>query len=383
MTSVLPTSMLAAVWPGDAPELRIERIPVPTPRRDEVLIRVRSCGVCHTDLHVMKGEVRFPSPAVLGHEVSGTVAAFGDGTTDRRGLSVGDDVTGAFIMPCTTCDACQHGRDDLCASFFNQNRLNGTLYDGTTRLAREDGTPLAMYSMAGLAEYAVVPIAALAALPPGIALEEAAILGCAAFTAYGAVHRAAEIRPGESMAVVAVGGVGSGIIQVGRAAGAAPIIAVDVSDEKLEAARALGAHETVNSMTCDAVATVRELTGGRGVDAAFEALGRPATFNQAFRMLADGGRMVAVGIAAGVESAQVEITPLVRRGQRVIGSFGARTREDLGKVVGLAADGSFDLETAVTRRYALADADAAYQALARGEITGRAIVVMADVAADD
>jgi Zn-dependent alcohol dehydrogenase len=376
MPSAPPSTMLAAVWPGDAPALRIEEIPVPAPHRDEVLIKVRSCGVCHTDLHVMKQEVRFPGPAVLGHEVSGTVVAFGDGTTDRRGLTEGDDVVGAFIMPCTTCDACRRGRDDLCANFFGMNRLNGTLYDGTTRLARADGTPLAMYSMAGLAEYAVVPVAALAALPAGVPPEQAAILGCAAFTAYGAVHRAAEIQPGESMAVVAVGGVGSGIIQVGRAAGASPIIAVDVSDEKLAAARSLGADETVNSLQTDAVAAVRELTGGRGVDAAFEALGRPATFTQAFRMLADGGRMVAIGIAAGVESAQIEITPLVRRGQRVIGSFGARTREDLGRVVQLAVDGSFDLETAVTRRYPLADADAAYQSLARGEITGRAIVVM-------
>jgi Zn-dependent alcohol dehydrogenase len=378
MTDALPPTMLAAVWPGDAPELRIERIPVPTPKQDEVLIKVISCGVCHTDLHVLKGEVRFPGPAVMGHEVSGTVVAFGEGTSDRRGLAEGDAVVGAFIMPCTTCDACLRGRDDLCANFFDQNRLKGTLYDGTSRLSRSDGTPLAMYSMAGLAEYSVVPIAALAGLPAGLAPEQAAILGCAAFTAYGAVHRAAEIKPGESMAVVAVGGVGSGIIQVGKAAGASPIIAVDVSDEKLAAARALGADETVNSSEVDAVAAVRELTGGLGVDAAFEALGRPATFTQAFRMLADGGRMVAIGIAAGVESAQIEITPLVRRGQRVIGSFGARTREDLPRVVQLAADGSFDVETAVTRRYALADANEAYQALARGEITGRAIVAMQD-----
>ncbi|WP_205843936.1 zinc-binding dehydrogenase [Nakamurella deserti] len=378
MPDALPPTMLAAVWPGDAPELRLERIPVPAPRRDEVLIKVVSCGVCHTDLHVLKGEVRFPGPAVLGHEVSGTVVAFGEGTADRRDLTEGQAVVGAFIMPCTTCDACRRGRDDLCANFFNQNRLNGTLYDGTTRLAREDGTPLAMYSMAGLAEYSVVPIAALAGLPAGLAAEQAAILGCAAFTAYGAVHRAAELTAGESVAVVAVGGVGSGIIQVARAAGASPIIAVDVSAEKLEAARALGAHEVVNSSETDAVAAVRELTGGVGVDAAFEALGRPQTFTQAFRMLADGGRMVAIGIAAGVESAQIEITPLVRRGQRVIGSFGARTREDLARVVQLAADGSFDVETAVTRRYTLAEANEAYQALARGEITGRAIVAMQD-----
>jgi len=178
------------------------------------------------------------------------------------------------------------------------------------------------------------------------------------------------------VAVVAVGGVGSGVVQVARAAGADPIIAIDVSDEKLEAARRLGATHVVNSSGTDAAAAVRELTGGRGVDVAFEALGHPATFAQAVRTLADGGRMVAIGIGAGSAAAEVEITPLVRRGYTITGSFGARTREDLPAVVDLAHRREFDTVDLVTRRYGLDDADAAYRALSRGEITGRAVVVM-------
>jgi len=368
--------MRAAVLRPDSAELEVVEIPTPTPRAGEALVRVRACGVCHTDLHVIKGEVAFPRPAVLGHEISGTIVALGEGTTDARGLAPGDDVVGAFIMPCGECDACGRGRDDLCAAFFGQNRLRGTLYDGQSRLALPDGSFLAMYSMGGLAEYAVVPLTALTLLPDGLDPVAAAILGCAAFTAYGAVHRAGRVHPGESVAITAVGGVGSGVIQVAKAAGADPIIAIDVADDKLQAALRLGATHVVNSAAVDARTAVRELTGGRGVDVSFEALGHPATFRQAVDVLADGGRMVAIGIAAGAAAAEIEITPLVRRGYTVTGSFGARTREDLPAVVALAARGDFDATGVVTRHYPLDDVDTAYQALARGEITGRAVVVM-------
>jgi Zn-dependent alcohol dehydrogenase len=368
--------MKAAVLADGTGRLAMELIAIPVPRAEEALVRVTACGVCHTDLHVMKSEVAFPRPAVLGHEISGTIVAFGEGTIDRRELTVGDQVVGAFIMPCTRCPACLRGRDDLCEAFFGQNRLKGTLYDGASRLAMPDGSFLAMYSMGGLAEYCVVPLSALAKLPDGLDPVSCAILGCAAFTAYGAVHRAADVRPGESVAVVAVGGVGSGLIQAARAAGADPIIAVDVSAEKLEKAKLLGATQLVDSRELDAVAAVREMTRGRGVDVAFEALGHPATFRDAVRMLADGGRMVAIGIAAGAAAAEVDITPLVRRGYSIIGSFGARTRRDLPEVVRLAVEGHFSPADVVTRRYSLDNADDAYQALARGEITGRAVIEM-------
>ena len=376
MTPVPPMTMKAAVLRADGPGLEILDVPRPAPRAGEALVKIIACGVCHTDLHVMKGEVRFPRPAVMGHEISGTIVGFGADTEPTAALAIGDTVIGAFIMPCGDCPACSRGRDDLCAEFFGQNRLNGTLYDGESRLSMPDGSFLAMYSMGGLAEYAVVPITALTRLPDGLDPVTSAVLGCAAFTAYGAVHRAGTVRPGEAVAVVAVGGVGSGVVQMARAAGADPIIAIDVADDKLEAAARLGATHTVNSRETDAATAVRAITGGYGVDVAFEALGHPATFRQAIGLLADGGRMVAIGIAAGNAAAEVEITPLVRRGYTITGSFGARTREDLPAVADIAATGGFDTDRLVTRRYALDDADAAYQALARGEITGRAVVVM-------
>jgi Zn-dependent alcohol dehydrogenase len=371
-----PDTMRAAVWPGKGEDLQIEHIQVPRPQQGEVLVKVISCGVCHTDLHVMKGEVAFPSPAVLGHEISGTVVALGPDTAPVRGIEIGATVVGAFIMPCGQCRQCERGRDDMCLPFFAQNRLKGTLYDGTTRLYRKDGSALAMYSMGGLAEYSVVPINALAPLHGDIPEVSAAILGCAFFTAYGAVHQTAALQAGETVAVVATGGVGSSIVQLARAAGAETVIAVDISDKKLAAAQQLGADHGVNSATTDAVAAVRELTGGAGVDVAFEVLGRQQTFEQAVKMLADGGRMVAVGIAAGASAANIEITPLVRRGYRIMGSFGGRTRQDLPAVIDLAASGVFSVQDTVTRTYSLDDAGDAFEALARGEIQGRAVITM-------
>ncbi len=367
------TTMKAAVLEQAPGALHIEEIPVPEPLAGEVLVKVTACGVCHTDLHVIKAEVAFPTPAVLGHEIAGTVVALGPGVA---GPPPGTAVACAFIMPCGRCRPCAIGRDDLCDNFFAMNRLRGTLYDGTTRLRRTDGTPLAMYSMAGLAEYAVVPATDVFALPPGLPLAESSVLGCAVFTAYGAVRHGADLRGGERVGVVAAGGVGLNIIQIAAAFGASQVIAVDVRDDKLEAARRVGATDVVNSTEANATDRVRELTDGHGVDVAFEVLGRPATFTQALEIIGDGGRMVAVGIAPGRTAAPVEITRLVRRGLRIIGSYGARTRADMPEIIRLAARGTFRPETIVTKRYALSDVDGAYQALARGEIVGRAIVLM-------
>jgi S-(hydroxymethyl)glutathione dehydrogenase/alcohol dehydrogenase len=364
--------MLAAVLQEAGAPLQIERIPVPTPRRGEVLVQVAACGVCHTDLHVIKGEVAFPTPAVLGHEISGTVVATGEAVDAP---AVGTRVVGTFIMPCGVCEACLGARDDLCEKFFALNRLRGALYDGETRLFRDDGSPLAMYSMGGLAEYAVVPVTGVYPLPESVPILESAVLGCAAMTAYGALRHGAELRGGERVAVVGVGGVGSLVVQFARAQGALQVVAVDIGEEKLHAARELGATDVVDASAGDAVAAVVEATGG-GADVVFEALGREETFVQAVEMLRDGGRMVAIGIAPVGMRAPVEITRLVRRGLRIVGSYGARPRSDMPRLLALIERGVLQPHLSVTRRFALAEAPEAYAALDRREIVGRAIVTM-------
>ena len=285
--------MKAAVCVETGSPLVIEDIPIPEPRAGEVLVHNHACGVCHTDLHVMKGEVGFPLPGVLGHEISGIVAQVGAGVTN---VVPGDRVVGSFIMPCGRCENCGRGMEDLCSTFFEYNRLRGTLYDGETRLHRADGEPLSMYSMGGMAEYSVTPATSVFRLPDEVDLTASAILGCSLFTAYGAVRNVGGVRTGESVAVIAVGGVGQNIVQLSAVSGAESVIAIDVDDDKLDLARRMGATHTVNSARVDAADAVAEITGGRGVDVAFEALGSAGTTSLAVNISREGGRAVVVGI---------------------------------------------------------------------------------------
>jgi Zn-dependent alcohol dehydrogenase len=325
----------------------------------------------------MKGELPFSSPCVVGHEITGEVVDHGAHTpveiTNR--FPVGSHVVGAFIMPCGNCFYCVKGQEDLCEAFFAYNRAKGTLYDGETRLfLRGNGKPVYMYSMGGLAEYCVVPANALAVLPSTLPYTESAILGCAVFTAYGALRHAAEMRAGDSVAVIGVGGVGSSCLQIAKAFGASEVIAVDVLDEKLQSARTLGATHTVNAAKEDAVERIKEITDGRGVDVAVEALGKALTFSQCTKSVRDGGKAVMIGLAATNVIGEVDITRLVRRQVKIIGSYGARARQDLPQIVKLAESGAFNLQNTISRKCKFEEVNSAYEDLNQGKIVGRAVV---------
>ncbi|HLY09609.1 MAG TPA: zinc-binding dehydrogenase [Planctomycetota bacterium] len=365
--------MKAAILRALGSPLALEDIPKPSPRTEEVLIKVAACGVCHSDLHVMKGEIPFPVPCVLGHEVSGVVEEVGPGV---RGFKPGDPVVSSFILPCGRCPSCARGRDDLCETFFAMNRLKGTLYDGESRLRSADGSALAMYSMGGLAEFAVVTATDVFPVPADLPLGDLSILGCAVMTAYGAVKHQAEVKPGDTVAVIGVGGVGSNVVQLARLFGAAEVIAVDIRDDKLNEVKKLGATGAVNATVGDPVKQVLDLTRGRGVDVAIEALGRPDTVTSAFLMTRDGGRTVVIGLASGRAAASIEVTRLVRRSIRLTGSYGCRVRTDMPEIVSLAARGLIDVSKSISRRYRLEQCGAAYEALGRGEILGRAILTL-------
>jgi succinate semialdehyde reductase (NADPH) len=363
--------MRAAVLAGVGERLMIQEIPRPVPRYGEVLVEVSACGVCHTDLHVIRGEVAFPSPCVLGHEITGVIAEVGPGVQE---LTVGTPVACSFIMPCGKCRHCVRGWEDLCETFFSYNRLAGTLYDGESRLVDDTGAPLAMYSMGGLSEFAVVPATDVFPLPPELVGNDSAILGCSVFTSYGAVKNVANVGVGDTVAVVAVGGIGLNIVQMAAAFGASTIVAIDISADKLELARSMGATHTVDSSAVDAVAAVRGLTGGRGVDVAFEALGSAPTVETAIEVVDDGGRVVLVGIAPAGVTAKLDIARIVRRKINVLGSYGARARTDMPKVIDLVASGKLRVDRLITDRFTLDDAGEAYDRLGRREIVGRAVI---------
>ncbi|WP_432515064.1 zinc-binding dehydrogenase [Kineococcus sp. SYSU DK001] len=348
----------------------VEELLDPRPGPGEVLIDVAACGVCHTDLHARDGAVAFPVPAVFGHEVSGVVAEVGAGVTH---VGVGDRVVGAFIMPCGDCAMCGRGQEELCDRFFSHNRLNGTLYDGRTRLFTPAGEPVAMYSMGGLAQRAVIPALGVGRLPAGVPLADCAILGCAFLTAHGALVHVGDLRPGATLAVFGAGGVGLAVIALARALGAGRVVAVDLAPDKLEAARRAGADEVVDASRADPVAEVRRLTDG-GTDLALEVIGNPVTFRQATEVVRDGGRCVVVGIAPSGVTAEVEMTRLVRRKIQVMGSFGGRPRHDLPVLGELVAAGRLVPGDLISRRFSLDEVDEAYGSLARGESLGRTLV---------
>ncbi|KAF7840186.1 Alcohol dehydrogenase 1B [Senna tora] len=373
----LPSSMRGVVFWESGKPMTMEEFHIPRPKAGEILIKTKGCGVCHSDLHVIKNEIPFSSPCVLGHEVTGEVVEHGpltDSKTIER-LPLGSRVVGSFIMPCGNCSYCSKGHDDLCEAFFAYNRAKGTLYDGETRLfLRSSGKPVYMYSMGGLAEYCVVPANALSVLPDSLPYTESAILGCAVFTAYGAMAHAAEVRPGDSVAVIGTGGVGSSCLQIARAFGASDIIAVDIQDEKLQKAKTFGATHTVNASREDPIEKIIEITGGKGVDVAVEALGRPQTFSQCTQSVKDGGKAVMIGLAQAGAVGQMDINRLVRRKIKIIGSYGGRARQDLPKLVRLAETGIFNLANTVSRKYNFEEAGKAFEDLNQGSIVGRAVI---------
>jgi S-(hydroxymethyl)glutathione dehydrogenase/alcohol dehydrogenase len=380
----IPATMRAVVWRGetDPMKMKVETLVTPKPLKGEVLIKVHACGVCHTDLHVIKGEVPFPKPGVLGHEVSGVVVALGQGVA--RPDLLGQKVISPFIMPCGGCYFCKRGEEDTCEPFFALNRGKGQIYDdvstvpykGSTRLKTPEGEEVAMYSMAGLAEYCVTPITACFPLPEKLGstlFAESAILGCMFFTAYGVVHNAAKLQAGETVACIGCGGVGSAVIQIAKFVGASMIIAVDIGEEKLEAAKRNGATHTVDARE-DVPAKIAELTGGRKVDVCFEAIGLKKTFENSVMSVRDGGRAVYVGIADVKTKAEIPITHVVRRRISLIGSYGARATKDVPALLELTEKGGVDILSPISRRFSLDNANEAYALLMEGKILGRAIV---------
>ncbi|KAH7427071.1 hypothetical protein KP509_10G029000 [Ceratopteris richardii] len=375
----LPSTMRASVFWKPGSPMTIEELRMPRPKAGEVLIKTKACGVCHSDLHIIQNDQPFPLPAVLGHEVTGEVvehASLTDAATIKR-FPIGSRVVGAFIMPCGGCFYCVKGQEDLCETFFQYSRGKGTLYDGETRLfLSSTGKPIHMYSMGGLAEYCVVPAHGLAVLPDSLPFSESAILGCAVFTAYGALRNAADMRAGETIAIIGVGGVGSSCLQLARAFGGQTVIAVDIDEKKLEKAKALGATHTVNGLKENVPDKIKEFTHDRGVDIAIEALGNPKTFIQSTLAIRDGGRAVIIGLAPMGCMAEIDLVRLVRRQVKIIGSYGARARQDLPTILGLAEMGAFDIKSTVSEKHTLEEANSIYEALHRGQVLGRAIVEM-------
>ena len=286
---------LAAVLYQPKSPLSLETVEVAPPGPGEVRVRIHAAGVCHSDLHVMKGDQPMKMPIILGHEGAGIVEDVGEGVTS---VEPGDPVIPIWRMSCGTCEYCLGGRPALC-DVGTLMRFTGLMPDGRTRFRNAAGESILHYAgVSTFSQVSTMPEGAVVKIPADVSLDHAALIGCGVITGFGAVMCAAEVPAGSRVAVFGCGGIGLNVVQSARLAGATRIIAVDRDSRKLDYARELGATDLVDGSTSDPVEAVMDLTGGVGVDYAFEAVGLPEPIEQAYDVTRKGGTCVVVGIAA-------------------------------------------------------------------------------------
>ncbi|WP_329404478.1 Zn-dependent alcohol dehydrogenase [Streptomyces melanogenes] len=355
----------AAVLPSVGSPLEVTEIELPEPGPGQVRVRLAAAGVCHSDLSLSNGTMRVPVPAVLGHEGAGTVVSVGEGVTS---VAPGDGVVLNWAPSCGSCHPCSLGEVWLCV-----NALTGA---GAVYARTAAGTELHPgLNVAAFAEETVVAENCLLPLPDGIPLTEAALLGCAVLTGYGAIHHSAKVCEGETVAVFGVGGVGLATLQSARIAGAAQIVAVDVSPAKEELARRAGATDFVLASETTAK-DIRKLTGGHGVDVAVECVGRAVTIRTAWESTRRGGRTTVVGIGGKDQQVSFNALEIFHWGRTLSGCVYGNSdpARDLPVLAEHVRAGRLDLGAMVSERIGLDGIPAAFDNMLAGK-GGRALVV--------
>jgi S-(hydroxymethyl)glutathione dehydrogenase / alcohol dehydrogenase len=339
--------------------MTVEEIGLREPGPGDVRVRIEAASLCHSDLSLANGTMRQPRPAVLGHEAAGTVVETGPGV-DR--LAVGDPVLLLWNPPCRACWFCEHGEPHLCA--HAADRVNQPY--------AEDANGEPVYPGLGTAAFAqetVLPATACHPLPADVPLDLAALLGCAVTTGVGAVLSTAAVRPGESVVVVGLGGVGLAAVQGARIAGAAPVIAIDRVPAKLELATRLGATDALAAGP-DVRKQVRELTGGRGADHVIDCVGLAATIKDGWKTLRRGGSLTIVGIGSAQEVVEFSSLELFAFARRILpcvnGSLDAE--RDLPGYFEHVRSGRLDLRSLVSREIGLDGVAAGFADLAAGTV---------------
>ena len=349
----------------------VEEIEVESPRRGEVMIRLAACGVCHSDYSVTTGTIPFPPPVVLGHEGAGIVIEVGEGVTE---IAVGDAVVSSFVSMCGKCRYCQTGRPQLCDQAA---KAAYTLPDGTVRTKDRQGKPLNIFSGCGvMAEVATLHVDNTVKIGKDIPLDRAALVSCGVMTGVGAVVNTARVAPGSVTVVFGCGGVGLNAIQGCVIAGAAMIVAVDMSDAKLEMARQFGATHVLNAKTEEnVVKAIRKMTGG-GADYAFECVGYGEIAAQAYGSLRKGGTAVVVGVASQKDTTTLRTASLTFEEKTLTGSYfgSARPREDFPRLLALYRAKRLKLDELITRSYTIDEAPQAFADLAAGR-NARGVIV--------
>ncbi|MET9534935.1 MULTISPECIES: S-(hydroxymethyl)mycothiol dehydrogenase [unclassified Streptomyces] len=345
--------------------VRLETIVVPDPGPGEAVVKIRSCGVCHTDLHYREGGINDEFPFLLGHEAAGTVESVGEGVTE---VAPGDFVVLNWRAVCGMCRACLRGRPWYCFDTRNAKQPM-TLTDGTVV------SPA--LGIGAFAEKTLVAAGQCTKVAPSASAAAAGLLGCGVMAGIGAAINTGDVGRGDSVAVIGCGGVGMAAVVGSVLAGGGRVIAVDIDDRKLEAARGLGATHTVNSRSQDAVEAIRALTGGHGADVVIEAVGRPETYEQAFYARDLAGTVVLVGVPTPAMRIDLPLLDVFGRGGALKSSWygDCLPSRDFPMLIDLYQQGRLDLDAFVTETIELDGVEEAFARMHEGDVL-RSVVLL-------
>ena len=351
----------AAILQNYGEKLVLDEIDVADPAEGEVRVKMRASGVCHSDMHVIKGDLPIPTPCVLGHEGSGTVEAVGKGVTD---LKEGDDVILSWVPPCGKCHYCIAGSTHLCE--FSQMAM----LTGGSRLSRGGSPLMSIQGVASFSAYTTLPVSGCVPIHNGTTHDVACLVGCGVMTGVGAAINTVEIRAGQSVAVIGCGGVGLNVIQGAAIRGAGQIIAIDRVPSKLELAKTFGATHLVNSNDAGVSGGIMAATGGIGADWAFEVIGVPELITEAFMAVKRGGKVVVVGVPPVTAMVSLPAALIALAEKSVIGSLygSANVRRDMPRMLDLYAAGKLKLKELVSRKLPLEKINDAFDAMMTGEV---------------
>jgi len=357
----------AAVCRAFGEPLVIEELELEAPQgADEILVDVKACAICHSDITYMDGGWGGDLPALYGHEAAGVVTAVGPGTA---GVEVGDHVVVTLIRSCGQCFYCSRGDRVMCEATLPLSRRQP--------LRDASGAPVAqMMNVGSFAEQVLVHRSQVAVMDRDVDFAVASLLGCGVITGVGAAINTTQVKPGSSVVVIGTGGVGLNCIQGAALSGANPLIAVDVNDAKLEAAKAFGATHGINSATADVAAEVRALTHGRMADHVLVSVGVGPAIEQGIGLMGKGAETVIVGMPPSGVTTTFDPSWLAADSQRIIGSKmgSAQTPADIPQLVGLYRAGRLRLDELVTGRYPLEEINEAIASVKRGEALRNVVV---------
>ena len=356
----------------DTKPLTLEEVELDPPGRDEVLVQIAAAGVCHSDLSGINGDRSRPTPVALGHEASGTIVALGPGVDD---LALGDHVVMSFLPTCGHCAPCAEGRGQLCEP-GHAAAAKGTLLSGAKRIRCEGVEIYHHTGVSAFGRHAVVSRRSVVKITKEVDLVEAALFGCAVMTGVGTVINTCQVRLGQSVAVIGLGGVGLSAVLGAAAAGASRIVAIDLNPAKFEIAREVGATDTLQAGDPDIVAKVKELTAG-GVDHAIEMAGVPAAFDLAFQITRRGGTTATAGLSNANTRFPIPPVPLVCEERTIKGSYmgSCIPSRDIPRFIELWRQGRLPVEKLMSGKGPLEDINEAFDRLDRGEVIRHLIVM--------